>query len=121
MLNRFTFISPLRIVKFFTCNNFLDMYNEFILGSGCIFELLLYCFVWIGTTMARAEVLKENGGFDEVLRGTEDYDLWIRLMGKMRFGYIKSAIAAAFVISCLFLLISAHRFPDPFSVLITTT
>ena len=42
-------------------------------------DLVGWCLVCCGTTMFRKSVVDELGGFDESLRGTDDWDLWIRI------------------------------------------
>jgi glycosyltransferase involved in cell wall biosynthesis len=44
-------------------------------------ELLRRNFVYVGATVRRS-ALDAVGTFDEELRGTEDYDLWLRLVGQ---------------------------------------
>jgi len=41
-------------------------------------ELLLGCYVWTSTVVARTELLRKLGGFDTGLKIGEDYDLWLR-------------------------------------------
>ncbi|PQV63691.1 Glycosyl transferase family 2 [Abditibacterium utsteinense] len=42
-------------------------------------DLVAWCPVCCGTTMFRKSVVDDLGGFDESLRGTDDWDLWIRI------------------------------------------
>ena len=45
-----------------------------------LLQLLRRNFFYVSTTIRRA-TLEELGGFDERLRGTEDYELWLRIVG----------------------------------------
>lgn len=48
-------------------------------ASGWIYpELLTGCYVWTSTVLARADFLRQLGGFDTSLKVGEDYDLWLR-------------------------------------------
>src|SRR5581483_4193490 len=42
-------------------------------------ELVIANFVFLGAVMVRRSLLAETGGFDEALRGAEDWELWLRL------------------------------------------
>ena len=51
-------------------------------------------FMFVGT-IVRASVMRRYGGFDETLRRSEDYDLWMRLLlGGQRFGLIDEPLAS---------------------------
>lgn len=63
--------------------------------QGQIFEQLLeWCFVLPSTAMIRTEAVVDVGYFDDSLRGTDDYDMWIRLAQK---GYEFRAVEKALV------------------------
>lgn len=48
--------------------------------EGRIFgRLLCRNFITVNAVIIRREALREVGGFDEAIRGTEDWDLWLRL------------------------------------------
>lgn len=45
------------------------------------------------TIVARKDLLRDNGLFDETLRFTHDYDLWVRLMpNDVHFYYFKYSL-----------------------------
>lgn len=49
-------------------------------GTGNVYERLLRsCFVLPSTAVIRRRLIVEAGLFSEEIRGTEDYDLWLRL------------------------------------------
>ncbi|WP_300156612.1 glycosyltransferase [Solidesulfovibrio sp.] len=48
-------------------------------------ELLFSCPVMHPTVMLRREVLETLGGYDPAVRYGEDYDLWVRAMGRFAF------------------------------------
>ncbi len=52
-------------------------------------EILIYDFIPILTVLFHRDILKEIGYFDESLQGTEDWDLWIRILQKYEIGFIK--------------------------------
>lgn len=45
-------------------------------------RILVYDFIATSTVMVRAAILEEVGLFDETLFGTEDWDLWIRILSR---------------------------------------
>jgi glycosyltransferase involved in cell wall biosynthesis len=55
--------------------------------------LLVDNFVPFPTSVARASVLEEAGGFDENLSMSIDYDLWLRISVKYRFVWVKEPLA----------------------------
>jgi teichuronic acid biosynthesis glycosyltransferase TuaG len=58
------------------------------------FELLLEvgCYIFPSSTLVRRECLLQVGLFDEVMYGTEDIDLWLRLSLKYRFAVASDAL-----------------------------
>jgi glycosyltransferase involved in cell wall biosynthesis len=62
-----------------------DVLLPMIIGGG----------LWIHTSsaMVRSDLFRALGGFDDRLRRTEDFDLWIRLLGRGRFAYLDQALA----------------------------
>jgi glycosyltransferase involved in cell wall biosynthesis len=51
------------------------------------------CFVYVGV-LARRQTLVEAGMFDEVLRSSEDFDLWMRVLSRGgRIGYRRDVLA----------------------------
>ena len=62
--------------------------------TGMIFErLLLGNFIQMPTVAVRWECLTDLGLFDESLRTTADWELWLRLTRKYRVGYIDQPLA----------------------------
>ncbi len=57
--------------------------------AGDIFlNSLPLCIVSPSSVMIRAKILKKIGGFDLNLPACEDYDMWLRMSSKFKFGYI---------------------------------
>ncbi len=49
--------------------------------AGDIFiDSLRTCLISMSATMMRAELFRSLGGFDEIMRAAEDYDLWLRIL-----------------------------------------
>lgn len=62
--------------------------------GGCIAEALFHSsFVHVPTVVCRKSLLTDVGCFDESLPVCEDYDLWLRLSVKTRFGLIEEPLA----------------------------
>ena len=56
--------------------------------EGWIFEdLLCRNFITTDAVIVRRDALVKIGGFDESIRGTEDWDLWLRLAGRFPVHY----------------------------------
>ncbi len=52
-------------------------------GEGRVFaQLLRKNFITTDAVVARRALVRELGGFDETIRGTEDWDLWLRLAAR---------------------------------------
>jgi len=61
--------------------------------SGDLFgELLMKRFIAMSSVIVRAECLEEVGGFDAVLKGCEDYNLFLRLAGRFKFGLVDEVL-----------------------------
>ena len=56
-------------------------------------QLLIDNFVAFPTAMARAEVLRAAGGFDESLTMSIDYDLWLRISVDHHFAFVPERLA----------------------------
>ncbi len=56
-------------------------------------KILIYDFIPTLTVLISKEVLDEVGCFDETLRGTEDWDLWIRVLQKYEAIYLEEFLA----------------------------
>ncbi len=62
--------------------------------SAQLAAMVEHNFMFVGAVV-RTRLLRKYGGFDEALRRSEDYDLWIRLLlGGERFGRIDVPLAA---------------------------
>lgn len=62
--------------------------------GGCIAEALFHSsFVHVPTVVCRKSLLTDVGCFDESLPVCEDYDLWLRLSVKTKFGLIEEPLA----------------------------
>jgi glycosyltransferase involved in cell wall biosynthesis len=53
--------------------------EPFLLGEDALAQIYAENVVGTSTVMARTDLLRAVGGFDETLRSTEDWDLWLRL------------------------------------------
>lgn len=77
------------VSNFFLLNNdsgFLRYINSITnLNSRQRFRLLSRRFLNGNCLSAPVSLLKESGGFNEQLRHTQDYDLWLRLLQKQEF------------------------------------
>jgi glycosyltransferase involved in cell wall biosynthesis len=61
--------------------------------AGDIFlPSLARCLVSPSAVMLRRELLESVGGFDESLKVCEDYDLWLRLASRVRFGLVSEPL-----------------------------
>lgn len=56
-------------------------------------KILIYDFIAILTVVVEKRVIDEIGNFDETLRGTEDWDMWIRILQKYDIAYIDDFLA----------------------------
>lgn len=56
-------------------------------------KLFASCFVDVPSVVCRKSVIVEAGGFDAALPVCEDYDLWLRVSLKERFGLIEQPLA----------------------------
>lgn len=62
--------------------------------GGCIAEALFHSsFVHVPTVVCQKSLLTDVGCFDESLPVCEDYDLWLRLSVRTRFGLIEEPLA----------------------------
>ena len=67
--------------------NPMDKHRKY---SGAIFrQCLPFCIVSPSSTILRAELLREVGGFDESMPVCEDYDLWLRIARHYPFHLLK--------------------------------
>lgn len=55
-------------------------------------EMLVDNFVPFSSSVVRKSVLDEMGGFDETLRMSIDYDLWLRIGVKYHFAYVREPL-----------------------------
>jgi GT2 family glycosyltransferase len=53
--------------------------EPFLLGEDALAQIYAENIVGTSTVMVRTDLLRALGGFDETLRSTEDWDLWLRL------------------------------------------
>lgn len=76
-----------------------DLPQKRIAESGVIIDgdvrryLIQSNFVLCSAIVVRRDLLLELGGFDESLKGAQDWDLWFRLGGKTRFAYVEEPLA----------------------------
>jgi glycosyltransferase involved in cell wall biosynthesis len=57
-------------------------------GGSVTAELFASTFIHTSAVVARAHIVRDAGGFDGRLTHNEDYDLWLRLSVRHRFGLI---------------------------------
>lgn len=57
-------------------------------GGNVTAELFVSTFIHTSAVVARAHIIRDAGGFDGRLTHNEDYDLWLRLSLRHRFGLI---------------------------------
>jgi glycosyltransferase involved in cell wall biosynthesis len=70
-----------------------DTHREVPQGQ-CLMVLLRHCHIQPLTILERRECVDRTGGFDERLRGVDDYLRWILLaIAGVRFGYIDESLA----------------------------
>jgi glycosyltransferase involved in cell wall biosynthesis len=60
--------------------------EPFLLGDDALAQIYAENIVGTSTVMARTDILRGVGGFDETLRSTEDWDLWLRLAARAPVG-----------------------------------
>lgn len=65
----------------------------FVLGSDGLAQIYAENVVGTSTVMARTDLLRAVGGFDETLRQAEDWDLWLRLAARAPVGCVPQALA----------------------------
>ncbi len=62
-------------------------------SEGYIYEnLLRECFFCPSAAVIRRDILVAVGGFDKEIRGTEDYDLWLRIARHHKIGLVKEPL-----------------------------
>lgn len=62
-------------------------------SSGMIYDQLLHeCFIFTPTVMMRRDIVERVGLFDESLRISEDYDLWLRIAKSYEVLYIDTPL-----------------------------
>lgn len=63
-------------------------FPDYDLPSGWIFDALLYYVPGVASSLVRSTVVREIGGFDPTLRGSEDWDWMLRIAKHCQIGYI---------------------------------
>lgn len=56
--------------------------------SGWMFDAFLYYTASLGSTIVRTSVVRELGGFDTSLRGSEDWDWMLRISAHYQIGFV---------------------------------
>lgn len=69
-------------------NTVKDCFVDVNMGIKDAQKILVFDFVPILTVMLHKKILDEIGTFDLKLQGTEDWDLWIRVLQRYSIGYI---------------------------------
>jgi len=80
VFTRFTSMSP--------AGRVLRRHNKHPYSGQVTAELFTSTFIHTSSVVARSWVIRDAGGFDERLTHNEDYDLWLRLSLRHRFGMI---------------------------------
>lgn len=70
----------------------LPHHNKTPYGGDVTRPLFLSTFIHTSAVVARSHVIRDAGGFDGRLTHNEDYDLWLRLSLRHRFGLIPDAL-----------------------------
>jgi len=71
-------------------------------GHVCVFnqrvltDLIVDCFIWVGTVMIPRRVLDEVGVFDGRFKCSPDHDLFIRIVRRFEIGFTDAITAAYF-------------------------
>ncbi len=65
-----------------------EPYPSGLARSGRVFNDFLAAWLQIGALVARTDVVRKLGGFDEDLQASEEWDLLLRLAVKSRIGFI---------------------------------
>jgi glycosyltransferase involved in cell wall biosynthesis len=85
--------SKIKIFK----NNINDassfIYRELIVEKDDYYRLLIYDYIPTLTVVVKKFVLEKIGYFDELLNGTEDWDLWIRITKDHKIKFIQEELA----------------------------
>jgi glycosyltransferase involved in cell wall biosynthesis len=84
VLNRYDFPDRIPRSCLKVCENDIIIFNTSIL-----IELILDCFIYMGTAMMPKSVLQTVGGFDEKLMWAEDHDLWLRIARHYDIGFLR--------------------------------
>ena len=63
-------------------------FPDYILPSGWIFDALLYYVPGVASTLVRSSVMRDIGGFDPTLRGSEDWDWILRIAKRYQIGFV---------------------------------
>jgi glycosyltransferase involved in cell wall biosynthesis len=67
--------------------------EAFVLGADGLAQIYAENVVGTSTVMARTDLLRAAGGFDESLAQAEDWDLWLRLAALAPVGCVPQALA----------------------------
>lgn len=69
------------------------IYRELIVERDDYYRLLIYDYMPTLTVVVKKSVLEKIGYFDELLNGTEDWDLWIRITKEHKIKFIQEELA----------------------------
>jgi GT2 family glycosyltransferase len=70
-----------------------DRREPFVLGPDGLAQVFAENVVGTSTVMARTDLLRAEGGFDEALSQAEDWDLWLRLAARAPVGCVPAVLA----------------------------
>ncbi len=67
--------------------------DQFVISTGNVFDKLLTDhFICMSSVMIRRKCLEQIGVFDETLIGAEDYNLFLRLASRYKFGFVNKVV-----------------------------
>lgn len=67
--------------------------DAFVLEDDAIAQIYAEPLVATSTVVARADVVRQLGGFDPTLPATEDWDLWLRLAARGKVGCVPQVLS----------------------------
>jgi len=63
-------------------------FPDYTLPSGWVFDALLYYVPGVASTLVRSSIVRNIGGFDPTLRGSEDWDWILRIAKRYQIGFV---------------------------------
>jgi glycosyltransferase involved in cell wall biosynthesis len=69
------------------------VYRELVVEKDDYYRLLIYDYIPTLTVVIKKSILEKIGYFDELLNGTEDWDLWIRITKEYKINFVQEELA----------------------------